>query len=222
MIHHHPADDLLLAHTAGTLTGGPALLVASHIETCAHCQAQALMLDAVGGAMLEDLSPSVMQAEALARTLEAIDAPAREAASAIDNARVGKSALRPVLPAGMQWPDALDGCSATRWMWFAPGMHMSRVTLPDDPAAKVFLLKIGEGRELPCHTHSDNEMTQVLYGAFHDGRAEFGPGDFDEADCDINHQPRVLTGECICLAAVSGNLRFDGLIARVMGSLVGM
>ena len=233
MINHHPADDLLLSHVAGTLAGGPALLVATHIETCAQCQAQARMLEAVGGAMLEEMAPSVLAAEALARTLAAIDAPGKQASEVIDRARRqshrdaggrgrGKPVLRPTLPEGMHWPEALEGCDATRWMWFAPGMHMSRVTLPHDPAAKVFLLRIGAGRELPCHTHSDNEMTQVLYGAFHDGISGFGPGDFDEADCDVHHQPRVQTGECICLAAVDGNLKFDGLIARWMGSLVGM
>ena len=76
---------------------------------------------------------------------------------------------------------------------------------------------------LPQHTHSDSELTQVLYGTFHDGRALFGPGDFDETDGSIRHQPTVQAGgECICLASVQGRVLFDGAVARVLGALVGM
>jgi putative transcriptional regulator len=87
----------------------------------------------------------------------------------------------------------------------------------------VFLLRIGAGKSLPPHTHSQCELTQVLYGSFDDGRAVFGPGDFDETDGEVHHQPVVQSGgECICLAAVNGKVLFDGAIARLLGSLVGM
>jgi putative transcriptional regulator len=63
----------------------------------------------------------------------------------------------------------------------------------------------------------------VIYGRFHDGRAMFQPGDFDLADGEVHHQPVVQDGgECICVAAVEGRLKFDGVIARWFGSLVGM
>jgi putative transcriptional regulator len=66
-------------------------------------------------------------------------------------------------------------------------------------------------------------MTQILYGSFHDGRALFGPGDFDEADGSFRHQPVVEAGgECICIASVQGKVMFDGAVARWMGALVGM
>ena len=102
-------------------------------------------------------------------------------------------------------------------------MRWCRVTLADDRAANVFLLRIAAGMSLPAHTHDGCELTQVLYGAFHDGRARFEAGDFDEADGSIHHQPVVEPGgECICLASVEGRVAFDGRIARVLGSLVGM
>ena len=102
-------------------------------------------------------------------------------------------------------------------------MRWSRLHLPQDPAANVFLLRIGAGKFLPPHTHSELEPTQVLWGSFHDGRALFGPGDFDAADGDIHHQPVVQAGsECICLASVDGRVVFDSFLARTLGSLVGM
>ena len=76
---------------------------------------------------------------------------------------------------------------------------------------------------MPMHTHSECELTQVLYGAFDDGRAVFGSGDFDAADGDVVHQPVVQAGgECICLASVQGRVLFQGALARTLGALVGM
>lgn len=215
-IQHHPDDDLLLALAAGSLARGHAVVVASHLEHCAACRQRVEMLEAVGGALLDALPPTLLDPEALARTMAAIDAPARPSAPAAP-------ASHPELPAGTRWPKALEGCTATRWRWLGPGMRWSRVTLPDDDAANVFLLRIGAGKNLPVHTHSNSELTQVLYGAFHDGRALFGPGDFDAADDSFHHQPVVEPGgECICLASVDGRVLFKGAIARTLGALVGM
>ena len=218
MILHHPDDDLLLAHAAGSLLNGHSLLVATHVEGCTHCRARMRLFEAVGGAVMESVAPEVLQAQALARTLAAIDAPSPSGKRARSEA-----VTLPQLPEGLTWPRAMHGCVATRWRWLGPGMHWSRVTLPWDKAANVFLLRIGAGKMLPQHTHSESELTQVLYGTFHDGRALFGPGDFDETDGSIRHQPTVqATGECICLASVQGKVLFDGALARVLGAMVGM
>jgi putative transcriptional regulator len=220
MIQYHPHSELLLAHAAGSLESGPSLLVATHVERCPHCQTRVRDFEAVGGAMLEALEPALLAPEALARTLARIDGPAAAVAT---SGRAGALRVRAHLPEGLPWPRSMRGCTIKRWRWLGPGMRWSRVTLPHDPAANVFLLRIAAGRSLPAHTHSQTELTQILYGSFHDGRALFGPGDFDEADGSIHHQPVVEPGgECICLASVSGRVMFDGAIARMLGSLVGM
>ena len=215
-IQHHPGDELLLAHAAGSLELGHSVVVASHVEGCAHCRERMRVFEAAGGVLLEELSPQALAPDALARTLAAIDAPPQP--------RPRPAPVpQPPLPPGMAWPRSLAGCPATRWPWLGPGMRWSRVTLPDDPAANVFLLRIGAGKNLPMHTHSDSELTQVLYGTFHDGRSMFGPGDFDEADGSFHHQPVVQAGgECICLASVRGRVLFNGVVARTLGALVGM
>jgi putative transcriptional regulator len=102
-------------------------------------------------------------------------------------------------------------------------MRWSRVRLPYAKDANVFLLRIAAGSCLPPHTHSGEELTQVLHGAFDDGRSVFGPGDFDATDDSIRHQPVVqASSECICLASVDGHLVHDGLLARWMGALIGI
>ncbi|RYY92699.1 MAG: transcriptional regulator [Comamonadaceae bacterium] len=216
-IQHHPTDDLLLAQAGGHLRAGAALLVASHAQDCAVCAERLQQLQMLGGLLLEDLPAAELRADALERAFAAIDAPAAPTAPPAPVHGL------PPLPAGATWPRAMAGCKATRWRWIGPGMHFSRVTLPADPAANVFLLRIGAGKYLPRHSHSGWEMTQILHGSFHDGRAHFGPGDFDVADGEVHHQPVVQAGSpCICLAAVEGRVLFEGFIARKLGAMMGM
>lgn len=218
-IRHHPADDQLLALAAGTLPIGPRLVLQTHLELCPACRAQVAALRAIGGALLEDEPGLPLREQALARTLARIDATeARPAGPA-----VRRVSGPPPLPQGAVWPRALTDCAATRWRWIGPQMRWSRVSVPGAPEANVFLLRIGAGRYLPQHTHRGIELTQVIYGHFHDGRSLFGPGDFDCTDDTVHHQPVVQDGsECICIASVEGRLRFDGLIARGFASLAGM
>lgn len=217
-IRHHPADDQLLAFAACTLPIGLRLVVQTHLELCPACRAQVAALRAIGGAVIDEQEAAPMRDDALARAMSRIDA-----LDAAPPAAPRKLSAPPPLPEGAIWPRALADCSATRWRRLGPGMRWSRVTVPGAPEANLFLLRIGAGKYLPSHTHSGIEMTQVIHGRFHDGRALFGPGDFDLADGEVHHQPVVQDGgECICVAAVEGRLKFDGLIARWFGSLVGM
>lgn len=216
-IRHHPEDERLLAYAAGGIEAGMRLVLGSHLELCPTCRERARALGALGGVLLEDMEPAAMADDALARTLARIEATPPV------QARVTKVSGPPPLPPGASWPRSLAHCSATPWRWIGPGMRWSRVKVPEAPEANVFLLRIAAGKYLPVHTHRGQEATQILYGRFHDGRALFGPGDFDAADEQIHHQPVVQDGsECICLASLSGRLRFESPVARLFGALVGM
>lgn len=220
MIRHHPGDDLLLAVAAGNLAAGPSLVLSAHIEGCPQCRERLRVLECVAGVLLEELLPEPLSPQALARTFADIDAaPSRTAPLSLPLHR----SERPSLPPGMAWPRALEACTATSWRWLAPGIRWSRLRLLAAPDAKLFLLRIGAGRSLPSHSHSESEFTQVLYGAFHDGGDLFASGDFDSTDSSVHHQPKVNdSSECICLASVKGRMRFDSPLARAMASLVGM
>lgn len=218
MITQHPNDELLLAAAAGTLDAGADIVLGAHLEGCAQCRRAVRVFESAGGAMLESIEPVLMAPDALAQALAAIDAEppaARPAAPPLP---------RPSLPPGVDWPRSLAACTVSRWHWMGPGMRWSRVTAPHAPDANVFLLRIGAGKALADHTHSGLELTHVLCGSFHDGRARFGAGDFDAADGAVRHQPVLEPGggECICLATVQGRLVFDGAIARWIGALVGI
>jgi putative transcriptional regulator len=219
-IHHHPDDELLLTLAAGQLSRGAALVVGVHLESCDTCRRTLLQFEAAAGALLESIEPVELAPDALAKTLSAID-------SLPVSARVRPKAplptRRPALPAGVAWPRSLAQCQASGWRWMGPGLRWSRLRLPDDPKAKLFLLRIQHGMNLAWHTHSGVELTQVLCGSFDDGRGQFGPGDFDAADASVHHQPVVQPGgECICLASIEGRVRFDGALASLLGSAIGM
>lgn len=221
-IQHHPADELLVELAAGRLPGGQSVLLSTHLENCATCRARVHLLQAVGGTLLEQTAPEPLAPDAWARTLARIDAPASPAGpSRVRGRRANIS--RPALPGGMAWPAALRDSRVSRWWWMGPGMRFARVSVPHDPTASLFLLRVGEGRQLPQHGHSGLEMTQVLHGAFDDGRETFAEGDFDAADEEVRHQP-VVTGthECICLAYIGHALRFEGRVASLVGRIIGM
>ncbi len=220
MIGHHPGDDLLLALAAGRLAAGPSLLVEVHVEGCAACQARLAPLQSLGGAWLESTPPAALAPSALERTMARLDAsgplPARDAG------HDGGDGQLP-LPAGVAWPRALRGSLPARWSSLGQGMRWGRVRLPWDPGATVFLLRIAPGRELPRHGHAGEEYTQVLCGAFEDGRARFAAGDFDATDEEVRHRPVVQAGgDCVCLAWLGGPLRFEGWLAGAMGRMIGM
>ena len=176
-------------------------------------------VNALGGILLDELAPAELSAAALERTLAAIDAVDKEGTGPELDEKQARA--KPWLPTS--WPRAMAHCEVGRWHWMGPGMYWNRVALPGAADANVFMLRIGAGRMLPRHTHTQSELTQVLYGAFDDGRSTFAAGDFDETDSGVRHQPVTgAEGECICLASVEGKVLFEGWLARTMGALIGM
>lgn len=218
MINHHPADDLLLALAAGSLDGGQSLLVGVHLESCAPCRSRLHMLQALGGELLAATEPKALTAHALDAALARIGAPPPPAPE-----RSTRAQPFPALPEGTAWPASFRRCTVSPWHRLGPGVRWSRIAMPYASPGGLFLLRIAPGNSLPRHTHRGIEHTQVLCGAFDDGRATFGPGDFDTADEDVHHQPVVhASGECVCLAYVGERLRFDGWLASMLGRAIGM
>ncbi|MBU6397863.1 MAG: ChrR family anti-sigma-E factor [Rhodospirillales bacterium] len=209
MIRHHPAPETLLAHVAGTLAPGQALTAAVHVQGCAHCQAQTRRLEAAGGALLEDVVPEPLAADAFAAVMARLDEPAPPPPP-----KPRQADLR--LPPGLVLPAALRGAAIGRWLWMGLGLRYSRVTLPWAPKENVMLLRVEGGRRVLRHSHGGAELTQVLWGGFHDITGAYGPGDLQEADETIEHQPLADPEGCLCLAALEGGLRLPW-ISRLMG-----
>jgi len=216
MIKHHPSDETLFRHASGALEAGPRIVVSVHIGGCPACAGRVAEFEAVGGALLDGVEPAPLRADALDRLMARIDAGAGGAGEASDRPVPARADV------GIRLPDEMDGCGIGPWRWIGPGVRWSRVTVPGDSGTNVMLLKVAAGRKLPDHTHAGFEYTQVLKGSFSDARGRYDPGDMDEADDAVQHQPIVDgSGECICLAALDGHMRLRGFFGRLIQPLIG-
>lgn len=213
---HHATDKTLMRLAAGTLAAAPAIVVEAHLASCPNCRARVGEYEALGGALLEEEEPTALSATSLNDVLAMLDDE--------EEARpVVPPPLAPVEIEGICLPEALRGCVIGRWRWIGPGMKMSRVGVPQDPDANLILLKVGPGRALPDHGHVGTEFTYIVSGSFSDGFGTFRPGDLAEMDEDVEHQPVVdKDGECICIAAMEGKMRFKNIIGRMLQPIFGI
>ena len=205
-ITHHPLDETLMAYAAGALDVGRSLVVEAHIRSCVRCQRSNALLERTAGAMLEDLGSVPMSDGALAAALSLLDTPTGSPAS---------------IKASTLLADILAAPDRGPWKWLGPGVHMRPIVAPEGAGARVFLLKAAPGLGLPQHTHTGTELTLVLSGAFAHAGGRFGQGDCDDADDTDEHNPVVEPGEpCICLVAMDGHLKLQGLLGRIMQPFV--
>jgi putative transcriptional regulator len=102
-------------------------------------------------------------------------------------------------------------------------VHLRPIRLPEASATRVFLLKSQPGTRMIEHTHSGFEMTCVLSGSFAHAGGHFGPGDFDFGDGSTDHEVMIDSTEaCICLVAMQGELKLNGILGRLLQPLIRM
>lgn len=214
---HHPTEETLVRYAAGTLSAGPALVVSAHLEGCAQCRERVREFEALGGALLDASPPELMAPDALASLLARID----QEEAAVAPRRVRPVGRMPDFPGDIILPEALKACDIGPWKWYGPGVRISKVGVPGAPDAGVVLLRVGPGRKLPEHGHEGTEFTQILYGSYTDTFGTYRAGDLTEMDDSIDHQPVVdRDGECICLAALDGDMLLRGFMGRLMQPFV--
>ena len=118
-------------------------------------------------------------------------------------------------------PELLKHYRIGRRRRIAPGVSLRPIDLPGNGKSRAFLLKSGPGTRMLEHTHSGIELTCVLKGSFSHVSGRFGPGDFDFGDESLDHQPLVGEGEpCLCLVAMTGDLRMKGFFGRLISPFV--
>jgi putative transcriptional regulator len=201
-------DDLLIAHAAGKLAEPVALVVATHLALAPASRRRYRRYEALGGVLLEGVTPAPLADDAWERMLGRLDAPARPEAVALPppGPAAGLPApLRPYLPQG---PAALA--------WHSYGaLQEADLGLGGD--YRVQLIRLKAGRRVPRHTHDGNELTVVLEGAFSDGVGHYRRGDLAIADGSIDHRPMAdPDGDCLCLAVTDAPIRLTGPIGRFL------
>ncbi|HEY5797267.1 MAG TPA: ChrR family anti-sigma-E factor [Bosea sp. (in: a-proteobacteria)] len=200
---HRPSDETLAAFSAGRLDEGLALVVAAHVERDRESRARVGAFQALQGALLDSVEPVAMAAGA-GDVLGQRPAPARPS--------------EPRAEADL--PAVLSPYQLGPWRPIGIKIAMRRIEVPGSEA-RVFMLRAGPAIALPHHRHTGFEWTTILAGAYEHEYGRFAAGDFDEADADHVHTPRVDPVEgCTCLVAVTGKVLFQGWLGRLLQPLV--
>ena len=212
---HHPGSGWLMDYVCGHLSPAFEIVIASHLLGCRICKEDLRLVEHVGAELM-------MAGAEMATILTAAD---------IVNS-TAKSPELDVWRAGSQLPGALDltglvssylriSLDALRWRGGAGGVSIAKLRHDDND--RLWLLRARPGAVLPRHSHNGSELTLVLQGAYVVGDQIFGVGALEDADEDTLHQPMVTTvGECLCLAATSGPLKFEGWAARLAQRYLGI
>ncbi len=118
-------------------------------------------------------------------------------------------------------PDLLKRCQFGKRRKVAPGVSVQPIKLSHQGRARAFLLQSAPGTHMLEHTHTGTELTCVLKGSFSHQGGRFGPGDFDYGDDDVDHRPIVGDeGPCLCLVAMTGDLRMNGILGRLISPFI--
>lgn len=203
MKNGHPTGRLMRAYAAGLTTEGVSLAIAAHLTYCVDCRARLLRLEEFAGALLSFQSEIV--APDMGELMDRLDEPEAPAP-----AHVAAGPLpRPVADmVGMNFDEI-------PWRFRLPGVH--EYTVRGVEGEEVSLLRVRPGASIPRHTHEADELTVVFDGRLDDGDACYGVGDMAIADASVDHHPRAGGDRtCICLAVLTGGLRFTGPFGRAL------
>ncbi|MEG3619633.1 ChrR family anti-sigma-E factor [Magnetovibrio sp. PR-2] len=216
-VHHHLSDATLMSYSAGNLPQSMTLVIASHLAVCPKCREKLFVLEAIGGAELEQSPVQSLAPNALDRVL----------------GQLGEQEDRPhpaTLPerSSSNIPQPLQAYVPKRlsdiaWKSMAPGIKTYALAGMQPRSGTLCLLKIAPGVTIPEHTHDGMELTMVLQGSFSDEIGRFTSGDIADLDDETHHQPIADTDEdCICLVATEAPLRFNKLMPRLVQYFTGM
>lgn len=213
-INHHLDEATLFSYVAGALGQGPALVVASHLAMCDLCRRRCRELEAIGGALLENISLAAVSDSTLASVLDRLDQDV-----------IPEAAVRPAPVANSEIPAPLasyvgDSLEDLSWKKLVSGVWVH--DLPSQGKGITRLLRVAPGKAALPHSHRGSELTLLLRGSYSDEVGRFSTGDIADLDDQITHQPLVDSDhDCICLVATEYPLRYTTLLGKIAQPLFG-
>jgi putative transcriptional regulator len=222
MASTHPSEQLIALYASGEASEGASLAVAAHLTYCPACRARVVTAEAVASALMFGDADGVVT-DVAAPNFNALLARLSEVEDG-RGAVVGRSADQTIattvaidagpLPAPVAAMVSVDFAKIS-WRFRLPGV--SEYVLASTEGDSISLLRVRPGVVIPQHTHDGEELTVVFSGVLEDGDTSYGVGAMSIADHDVDHHPRAGGAEtCICLAVVSGGLRFTGAFGRAL------
>lgn len=217
MISHHPGEDMLVEFASGSLPAPETLIVSAHVAMCPKCRRLVGQLEALGAVLLENGATATIEDCAFDRVMARIEDGPVEAGAGAGTVRVDAetraavpSPVHALLPADFR---------ALQWRRTARGIEETQ--LRPYGGARISLLRIRPGQQVPRHTHGGSEFTLVLSGGYSDGGTHYGPGDVSFADRSVDHAPTADEGaSCLCLTVRTGPTRLTGPFGRMLNPLL--
>jgi putative transcriptional regulator len=212
-ISHHPPEDLLADFATGALDEAERLVVGVHVAECGRCRRFVRAVEQLAGASLDQAEPVALGADAFDAVMARIDRRQQDAPAVSEVAEID--------PELADLPEMVRRCKIGKRRRVAPGISMRPIMLSGTGKSRAFLLRSEPGARMLDHTHSGNELTCVLKGSFSHLGGYYGPGDFDYGDDEVDHRPVVGDeGPCLCIVAMTGDLRMHGLLGRIISPFV--
>lgn len=215
-VNHHPSISLLELYCDGSLTSEVALLVATHLEYCPHCQQLKADIETDQAWQLTQqpvtTSSDNMDWQQMLTEIFQSEQPKRKALRPADSVvTVGDYQFK--------LPRNLQHLAAKRSKWLNVG-GIASCRLPSGEPHHLSLLLIDKNTEVPLHTHHGLEMTLVLSGEIVDEAGRYVPGDLIINTPDHTHKPRNISDEpCLCLSVLSAPLHFKEGLTRWLNPL---
>lgn len=214
MIKAHPTEALLNSYVAGDLNSATALVVATHLDMCPHCQNIAHEIEhELTETMFTD--PDGLKEDDLESMLDAIFSS------------VTPEDMSPLSAASQENFISLDGRrfnlprSLARqrdrigpWNKMIGNMWRASINLGTDEWAN--LIYMDSGATVPEHTHTGTELQLVLSGSFSDEYGHYHDGDLILLDGTHRHTPSTQDEDCLILAVLDAPLHFTSGISRLL------
>ena len=205
-------DEFLLDVAAGCAPEPLAVLIDSHLALNPESRIKLRQLEAIGGALLADVTPVAVGPDALERALARLgpqEQPANQPRGAAPSgADPLPAALRRYVP---------NGLVALPWRKRGWGLAEAPLACASPGPYEMSLLRMRPGGRIPRHGHRGPELILVLAGGFSDQHGHYGVGDVCYADETADHRPIADgEGECLCLAVTRGPVRFKGLLGLLL------
>lgn len=202
MHNGHLTDDLIVAYATGAATDGVALAAAAHLTYCAECRRKVEAHEAIAGALLAETS--AVAGPDIANVLDRLGDDGESAAPQ----DAGPLPAPVAAAVGMNFDDI-------PWRFRLPGVYVHEMS--NENGDDISLMKVRPGAVIPSHTHEAEELTVVFAGELEDGGVTYKAGDISVADASVDHKPRAGGDTaCICLAVLSGGVKFTGPFGRAL------
>jgi len=232
MIHYHPTIEVLTDYAAGSLPLAYSLCVSTHLEHCSECQKQVKKLELLGSQLFNaGQSGSTTEQHDLSSLKSSFfDKLSQEPSTFHMKEDESSSEMNNETDHSPRWDNYKIPRSLRQfitkhyddlsWTRLSPSFKIATL-YNEEGGAQVALTRVKAGAHMPTHTHTGDEITLVLEGAFSDESGVYRQGDFINRDASHKHKPIVTKdAECICLTVLDAPIEFTGWFTRLLNPLI--